>query len=94
MDNARDQERRQSFLLVFYLAAVCGALFLLLFALCGGMIIYMALTAIGMAVFALAHWWLWGHSFTRAVAAEQAPEEPAPTLEPPPANEDPYRGRY
>jgi uncharacterized BrkB/YihY/UPF0761 family membrane protein len=93
MDEEQDQARRESFLLVFYLLAAGGAVFLLLFALCGGIVIYMAATALGIAAFALLHWWLWGHSLSRSVAAERDAEEEAPAPDAPP-EDDPYRGRY
>ena len=89
-----DQQQRESFLFVFYLLSVCGLIFLLLFAACGAMIVYMALVGVGIGVFALMHWWLWGHSLTRTLTAEPPPDEPAAEPAPPPPEDDPYRGRY
>ena len=87
-----EQEKRSSFLFVFYLLLICGTFFVLLFAICGAIIVYVAASAAGIAVFALVHWWLWGSSFTRSLAAEPHDEGPPPAPEP--AEDDPYRGRY
>ncbi len=92
MDHDAEQQKRESFLVVFYVLAVCCGLFALLFALIGPMTLVVTGVLVGIGGLALMHWWLWGHSLTRAMTEQDAePAEPPP---PPVREDDPYRGRY
>lgn len=92
MDDEANREKRQSFLVFFYVLAFGCAFSVLLFAICGGLAVQMIAVSAGVGAFALLHWLLWGHYLAR----ERLPDPEAEKLETEAvvAEEDPYRGRY
>jgi len=73
-DNSR-QEQRANFLGIILTLLLCCAMLTVLFAACGGVMVYVLAVVGGTAALGYVHYLFWGRSLNREVAGEREDEE-------------------
>ncbi len=74
-DNDEADGRRATFLSIM-LTVLAGSFFLfVLFVTCGGLVVYILAVLVGIGIFGLIHYLLWGHSLSEEVAGESEEEK-------------------
>jgi hypothetical protein len=92
----RSRDRRATFLSAVFTVLVLGAILAGLLAACGGLTLYAAAAAVGVALLGFLHYLIWGHALSEQVAAERAGEEFGEPIEPAegPGPDDPESRRW